>query len=129
MYLDVTYILYTFKKKFEVIIIFIYYNYHNKLTNIAEEDAKRKWRNLRDTFLKEKKKVKKCRSGDSHENAEIYTGKWIYYKLMLFLKDTTTSRNTKGNISDEENTQKQNSDLSDIEENEHFSGSFTGDKV
>lgn len=81
-------------------------------------------------FFKRKKKVKKCRSGDSQENAEIYTGKWIYYKLMLFLKDTTTPRNTEGNISDEENTedntQQQNSDLSDIEENEHFSDSFTG---
>ncbi|CAI6374688.1 unnamed protein product [Macrosiphum euphorbiae] len=57
-----------------------------KKTNLDKEDAKRKWRNLRDTFLKEKKKVKKCRSGDSQENAEIYTGKWIYYKLMLFFK-------------------------------------------
>jgi hypothetical protein len=86
---------------------------------------KRKWRNLRDTFLKEKKKIKKCCSGDSQENAEIYTGKWNYYKLMLFLNDITTPKNTDGNISNEENTQLQNSELTEIEENEHFSDSFT----
>ncbi|VVC46242.1 BESS motif,MADF domain [Cinara cedri] len=75
----------------------------NLLKNI-KEDAKIKWRNLRDTFLKEKKKVIKCRSGDSQENAEIYTGKWAYYRLMLFLKNTTMPNNTEGNISDLEDT-------------------------
>lgn len=29
------------------------------------EDVKRKWKNIRDTYLKKKKKVKKSRSGDS----------------------------------------------------------------
>lgn len=82
-------------------------------------------RNLRDTFLKEKKKVKKCRSGDSQENAEIYTGKWAYYRLMLFLKNTTTPRSTDGNISDLDDTQQQNSDLSEIDETKHFGDSCT----
>lgn len=43
---------------------------------------------------------------------------------MLFLKNTTTPRNTDGNISDLEDTQQQNSDLSEIDETEHFSDSF-----
>lgn len=54
---------------------------------------------MRDTFFREKKKVQKSRSGDPQENAEVYTGKWSYYKLLLFLKDTTTPRATDGNIS------------------------------
>lgn len=90
----------------------------------VEDDAKKKWKNLRDTFLRETKKVKKSRSGDAQESAEIYTGKWIYYKSMLFLKDTTTPRDTEGNVSEE--------DQSEVEENnEHMqsptSPSFVAD--
>ncbi|XP_022162527.1 uncharacterized protein LOC111028264 [Myzus persicae] len=76
-----------------------------KNTKMDKEEAKKKWRNLRDTFLREKKKVKKCRSGDPQERAEIYTGKWSYYNLLLFLKDTTTPRVSDGNITDEEVTE------------------------
>lgn len=65
------------------------------------EDVKRKWKNIRDTYLKEKKKVKKSRSGDSQDNTEVYTGKWVYYHLLYFLKDTTSPRTTEGNVSDE----------------------------
>lgn len=39
----------------------------------------------------------------------------MYYKLILFLKDTITSRNTDRNITDH-NTQHENSELSDIDE-------------
>lgn len=84
------------------------------------EDVKRKWKNIRDTYLKEKKKVKKSRSGDSQDNAEVYTGKWVYYHLLHFLKDTTTPRTTEGNVSDENEM----SDLSDLGEVNSFSGSF-----
>lgn len=84
------------------------------------EDVKRKWKNIRDTYLKEKKKVKKSRSGDSQNNAEVYTGKWAYFHLLHFLKDTTTPRSTEGNVSDENEI----SDLSDTEEINSFSGSF-----
>lgn len=74
--------------------------------------------------FKEKKKVKKSRSGDSQDNAEVYTGKWVYYHLLHFLKDTTTPRTTEGNVSDENETQLQMSDLSDSEEVNSFSSSF-----
>lgn len=57
---------------------------------------------MRDTFFREKKKIKKSRSGDPQESAEVYTGKWSYFKLLLFLKDTTTPRVTDGNILDSE---------------------------
>lgn len=51
-----------------------------------------------------KKKVTKYRSGDPQESVEIYTGKWSYYKLLLFLNDTTTPRISDGNITDQEDT-------------------------
>lgn len=54
--------------------------------------------------MREKKKIKKSRSGDSQDGAEVYLGKWCYYKSMLFLKDTTNPRISDGNISDEEDT-------------------------
>lgn len=44
---------------------------------------------------------------------------------MLFLKNTTTPRNTEGNISNEEDTNEQYSDLSVIDETEHISDSIT----
>lgn len=54
----------------------------------------------------------------------MYTGKWVYYHLLHFLKDTTTPRTTEGNVSDENETQLQMSDLSDSEEINSFSSSF-----
>lgn len=84
------------------------------------KDVKQKWKNIRVTYLKEKKKVKKSRSGDSQDNAEVYKGKWVYYHLMHFLKDTTTPRTTEGNVSDENEM----CDLSDSEEVNLFSGSL-----
>lgn len=54
------------------------------------------------------------------DNAEVYTGKWVYYHLLHFLKDTTTPRTTEGNVSDENET----SDLSDSGEVNSFSGNF-----
>lgn len=66
--------------------------------------------------------MKKGRSGDSQECAEIYTGKWMYYKLMLFLKDTVRPRSTEGNISDD-NTLQENSEFSEIDEIENDSES------
>jgi len=48
--------------------------------------------------------VIKCSSGDP-QGAEIYTGKWSYYNLLLFLKDITTPRVSDGNITDEEDTE------------------------
>ncbi|KAL4153197.1 hypothetical protein QTP88_001030 [Uroleucon formosanum] len=61
-----------------------------KITKMTKEGVKKKWRGLRDTFLREKKKVKKSRSGDSQKSVEVYLGKWSYYKLMMFLNSGVT---------------------------------------
>ncbi|KAJ8928776.1 hypothetical protein NQ314_018634 [Rhamnusium bicolor] len=46
------------------------------------------------------KKLKKTRSGDpGSPNAGNYTGKWSYFKAMLFLKDTVLPRPTEDNFS------------------------------
>lgn len=54
----------------------------------------------------------------------MYTGKWVYYHLLHFLKDTTTPRTSEGNVSDENEMQLHMYDLSDSEEVNSFSSSF-----
>lgn len=73
--------------------------------NFTEEDVKRKWRSLRDQFLKELKKIPSNRSGSSQEYASLYKGKWCYFRSMLFLKDTAIPRRSDGNISDVDETE------------------------
>jgi len=90
------------------------------------EEVKKKWRSLRDTFLKEKKKVTKSRSGNSQEGAEVYTGKWNYFNLMIFLNDTTTPRKTDNNISDDENEKEyteENLEALENNKNDYFNDS------
>ncbi|XP_028898061.1 uncharacterized protein LOC105215197 isoform X2 [Zeugodacus cucurbitae] len=70
-----------------------------KKVGIPKEDAKKKWRNLRDQFSKELKKVPKLKSEASQNQSAIYTGKWRYFKSLLFLKDALTPRETYGNLS------------------------------
>lgn len=56
---------------------------------ISEVEAKSKWRNLRDQFQRELKKVKKLRSGESASiSVSDYKGKWVFFEMLFFLKDT-----------------------------------------
>jgi len=64
-------------------------------------EAKKKWRNLRDQYKKELKKVKKPKSGSSQDGLEKYHGKWSYFVSIQFLKDVETPRNTSGIFSDD----------------------------
>jgi len=45
------------------------------------------------------KKIPSSSSGSSQENASLYTGKWCYFRSMLFLKDIAIPRSSNGNIS------------------------------
>ncbi|XP_055584743.1 uncharacterized protein LOC129737607 [Uranotaenia lowii] len=48
--------------------------------------AKKKWKNLCDTFSKELRKIVKCRSGDACRlNFKAYTT-WPYFESMMFLR-------------------------------------------
>lgn len=88
----------------------------------TEDDVKKKWRSLRDQFLKEFKKIPSSRSGSSQEYAALYQGRWSYFRAMLFLKDTVTPRISDGNISDvdvdevEEDINEEQDELEDIDQ-------------
>ncbi|CAK1585168.1 unnamed protein product [Parnassius mnemosyne] len=55
-----------------------------KFSECEVSDLKKKWKNLRDTYSKELKKMPKSRSGDSSSN---YEPAWKYFTLLGFLKD------------------------------------------
>uniref|UniRef100_A0A2S2PPH3 Transcription factor Adf-1 n=1 Tax=Schizaphis graminum TaxID=13262 RepID=A0A2S2PPH3_SCHGA len=74
----------------------------SKVTGITGNEAKKRWRNLRDQFKKELKKVKKPKSGSSQDGLEKYHGKWSYFMSMQFLKDIETPRKTSGTFSNDD---------------------------
>lgn len=66
---------------------------------ILEEEVKKKWRNLRDQFAKELKKVHKPHPGDAPgEDEGQYTGKWQYFTNLQFLRGIVAPRSTEGNV-------------------------------
>lgn len=66
------------------------------------EDAKKKWRSLRDTYMREIKKVNKPRSGSSADDPLFYTGKWQYFEAMSFLRDSLMPNMTESNVEEVE---------------------------
>ncbi|XP_045473601.1 uncharacterized protein LOC123680014 [Harmonia axyridis] len=84
--------------------------YHNRLlvdrewSRIADElgetkeTVKGRWKNLRDTFNRELKKVHKSRSGEEASGPCRYKGTWCYFEDMDFLKRILTPRETEGNL-------------------------------
>ncbi|XP_039297226.1 uncharacterized protein LOC111059543 [Nilaparvata lugens] len=67
-------------------------------SKIKVEEVKKKWRGIRDIFRREFKRANAHKSGDPGED---YIPKWPYYKIMLFLKDTITSRDLTGSVPSE----------------------------
>lgn len=65
-------------------------------TLFTETLVKTKWKNLRDTFRRELRKIPAPRSGDAAD--AIHEVTWPYYKYLLFLKDQFISRNRGSNI-------------------------------
>lgn len=63
---------------------------------VLEKDATRKWRNLRDKFAKEWKKIRKSRASDASDDGQ-YTGRWEYFTNLEFLKGIA-AKSTEGNI-------------------------------
>lgn len=61
--------------------------------------VKKKWKNLRDSFGKELRKIPVGRSGDEGpSNLETYTT-WPHFNAMLFLRDQMKPRKAGGNLS------------------------------
>ncbi|GBP19164.1 hypothetical protein EVAR_11485_1 [Eumeta japonica] len=74
-------------------------NYGRKLLNcflIWRKGFKEKWKNIRDQFMKEFKKIPVCRSGDA--GTDENTSRWPYFQMMLFIKDDVTPELNEGNL-------------------------------
>ncbi|XP_066979948.1 uncharacterized protein [Macrobrachium rosenbergii] len=70
---------------------------------IEEISAKRKWKNLKDYYRKEIKKLENPRSGDGA--SEMVPSTWPYFTQLSFLKDIHRLASRSSNLSREENTQ------------------------
>ncbi|XP_044764520.1 uncharacterized protein LOC123321081 [Coccinella septempunctata] len=66
---------------------------------IPENVVRTKWKNLRDTFRKELKKMPVKRSGDG---ASSWRSSWPYFDNLYFLKDQFTARKSTSNLPDGE---------------------------
>nr|CAI5856881.1 unnamed protein product [Callosobruchus analis] len=85
-------------------------------TGFSKEEAKRKWRNLRDQFAKELKKVREPRSGDPTDEDGHYTGRWQYFASLQFLKGIVAPRSTEGNVLHIEASQESQTSLPDTDD-------------
>jgi hypothetical protein len=66
-----------------------------KKVNLTVEEVPKKWKNMRDKFVKEHKKVKEVKSGDP---GPPYKPSWKLYELLLFLKDSIRHQPTSSNF-------------------------------
>ncbi|KAJ8724183.1 hypothetical protein PYW07_008163 [Mythimna separata] len=62
------------------------------LLNKEKDFVKQKWRNLRDQFQREIKKVKVPFDNPTKPYIQYYRGKWIYFEQMLFLREGLAKR-------------------------------------
>ncbi|RLU16053.1 hypothetical protein DMN91_011811 [Ooceraea biroi] len=63
-------------------------------------EASRKFKNVRDIFAKEHKKIKSCagRSGDGRDDTGQYTSSWEFYHKLLFLVEYITKKSAEKSI-------------------------------
>ncbi|CAK1554371.1 unnamed protein product [Leptosia nina] len=64
--------------------------------DMEEMALRKKWKNTRDQFMKEFKKIPVSRSGDA--GADQNTSMWPYFKMMLFIKDDVIPEINEGNL-------------------------------
>lgn len=86
--------------------------------------VKKKWKNLRDTFAKELKKITKPCSGADPE----YIGTWAFYESMLFLKVVLNPRKSDKSINETEVFTNPESDMTDLSESMTSTTSAPEDK-
>jgi len=55
---------------------------------VTVEQCSKKWKNMRDHFVREVKKKKK----PSGEKGPAFVSRWPYFDMMLFLSDTVRHR-------------------------------------
>ncbi|XP_072944712.1 uncharacterized protein [Epargyreus clarus] len=80
----------------------------SKHPNTEVADLKKKWKNLRDTYSKELKKIHKSQSKASSSNSE---STWKYFTLLQFLKDEYMPFLTESNLDEDSNEMDENDDI------------------
>ncbi|XP_038221463.1 uncharacterized protein LOC119839294 [Zerene cesonia] len=68
----------------------------NNISDFTEKALRKKWKNIRDQFMKEVKKIPVSRSGDA--GTDQITSMWPYFQMMLFIKDDVTPEINEGNL-------------------------------
>ncbi|CAK1553313.1 unnamed protein product [Leptosia nina] len=89
--------------------------------SFTEKALRKKWKNIRDQFMKEFKKIPVSRSGDA--GADQNTSMWPYFKMMLFIKDDVTPEINEGNLDE---TTDENSNNNDDDERSSTPQSIAG---
>ncbi|XP_072388793.1 uncharacterized protein [Diabrotica undecimpunctata] len=87
------------------------WGYIAESTGFTKEEARKKWRSLRDQFAKELKKLPKSESGELFH----YQGKWQYFTSLLFLRDSVSHRDAKSNIPEPQEPIVQKEDIEDFD--------------
>ncbi|KAL5245841.1 hypothetical protein ACI65C_013249 [Semiaphis heraclei] len=83
-----------------------------KVIDMSGNDAKIKWKNLKDKFRRELQKEPKCRSGDAGGE---YKSKWSFFNMMMFVKDSLIPSVMSGNLIVEEQLQSLTHEVTDNE--------------
>ncbi|XP_046986848.1 uncharacterized protein LOC124556867 [Schistocerca americana] len=84
-----------------------------KITGTTSYAAKKKWKNLSDTFAKDLKKIRKPHFGADAAIELVYTDTWQYFDSMPFLKDILKPRETDGNVEPEHSANRKYLDFLD----------------
>ncbi|XP_069688245.1 uncharacterized protein [Periplaneta americana] len=70
--------------------------------NVSGDEAKTKWKNLKDTFRKLLTKPPQVPSGTGESFPDRDKPKWKHYEFMLFIKDVLQHSQTNGNLTSNE---------------------------
>ncbi|CAH1993334.1 unnamed protein product [Acanthoscelides obtectus] len=104
---------------------------------ITIEIAKTKWKNLRDNFRAEVRKINKGKSGDAGGSQADHGSNWVWFKNLLFLKDQMVSRKMSSSLQssctvttgpscalseDSQRDTQEIDDVTEIEENSEIEG-------
>lgn len=94
-------------------ILFISCFFSLPIIFFSVSDAKLKWKNLKDQFRKEVKKIPVPKSGDPSLPVKP---KWQYFDQIYFLKDFVVPLQTQGNLQMETNSQTQGTSLMETQD-------------
>jgi hypothetical protein len=75
----------------------IYHKTINRVIIVSVKTVKARWKNLRDYYLLEVKKLEKPRSGDGTDETGM-SSSWLHFTLMSFLKDILKSETRCSNL-------------------------------